>query len=141
LQIAARHIKPRAVAEDVIQRVFKRDMHARCADRNDQLHLVMQVGCTERIGNRFARANNGLRGFHEIKRRLAVNLVAHFDGMCGVIAANAEDSAHRKARLFAEDGKRRIWRKIKEKSHGILSMHGVFIGAGPFESQRWGEIA
>ena len=43
LQVAARHVEPDAVAEDVVERFLDRDVRAALADRDDHLDLVVQV--------------------------------------------------------------------------------------------------
>ena len=77
-------------------RVAGRDAGAAGAQRRDQVDLVMRLPRRRRIGEIRPVRQDRVRGLGAEERRLAVGAAAHLPGMAGVVAADAEDAAHRK---------------------------------------------
>src|SRR5581483_8288055 len=107
LQIATRHVQPKRIAIDVIERVIRRDVCTTGFQRRDQLYLVVIVFRERRIGVIGHRAGRDILDrvgrLLEEKRQLARWVRAALDGMRGIIAADAIDAANGKRPLLASD--------------------------------------
>ena len=103
LQVAPRHVEAGAVAPDVLQRVRHRDVRAGRADGDHQLHLMVQRLRGGRVGHVGVAHHHRVGRLGEVEGRLAGRIAAHLDRVLGVIAADAEDAAHREHLLAAAD--------------------------------------
>ena len=87
--------RPDGVPEDQVEGSFGGDVAAARGQGDHQLDLVVEVG---RGGGEVELAAVGDHSggrLGEEERRLAVGVVAHLDGVLGVVAPDAEDPTHR----------------------------------------------
>jgi hypothetical protein len=101
LQVAARHVQAHAIAPDVIQRLVDWDVLATRLQRHDQLDLVVHVLGLFGVGEGVAEIQV-VGVLLEEEGRLAIRVMAHFDRMRGIVAADAVDAAHREPSLVPE---------------------------------------
>lgn len=106
LQIAAGHVEAGAVAEDQVFGVALGHPEAGGADGHHQLHLVLVVLGTRRIGHAGAGLDGGGGVLDEIEgaRGGLVHRALHLDGVGVVVATDAEDATDREALRAAFDG-------------------------------------
>jgi hypothetical protein len=97
LQIAAGQIDAYAIAPDMIEGAIDGNVGSAFANRNDQLDFVVKVFCLWRIGNCHAIVHDGICRLQKEKRRFAVRIPPHLTGVRCIVAANADDTTHRKA--------------------------------------------
>ena len=121
LQVAARHVQAGGVTPDVIQRVLDGDVATALADGDDQLSLVVEVLGLRRIGDGRPVQHHGLGPGGEEEGRLAVRVAAHFAGMGGVVAADAEDAADREFIPGVGRGKHGRLR-LEQQAHAFSSL-------------------
>ena len=77
------------------ERVRLGDIRAARADRDHQLHLVMQVLGHRRIGHVGPAGDQRVGGLGEEEGQLAIGIGAHLARVLGIVAADAEDAANR----------------------------------------------
>ena len=108
----------------MVERVRDRDPAAAFVQRRDQFDLVVIVFRARRDGDFTAVGKEHVvRRLEKIERRFAVDLVAHFGRVGGVVAPDAEDAADGKDLIAVEDRQgRRRWR-CKEVAHGSGVLH------------------
>jgi hypothetical protein len=92
LQVAASHVEADCVTIDAVERLLGRDVGATLGERDDELDLVVHVARFRRI-REAAVADDVVRVLLEEEWRLAVGIVAHLDGVLGIVAADAIDAA------------------------------------------------
>jgi hypothetical protein len=94
LEVAPGHVEPDRVAEDFVERAFRRDLAAAFLERHHQLELVVHVLRARGVRER-AVGGERIRRLGEEERRVAVRIVAHLAGVLGVVAPDAENPVHR----------------------------------------------
>ncbi len=90
LKIPAGQVHAGGIPIDSIQGRAGRDIPAARAECDNQFHFVMKIirGGGERDG---IAHNDRVGWFREKERRLAIRVSAHFSGVCGIIAPDAEN--------------------------------------------------
>ena len=129
LKVAAGQVYAYRIAPDVGERRLKADIRATLADRNHKFNFVMKVFGQRRKRDCRARFDNCVSRLGEEKRRVAIRILAHFAGMCRIVAANAK---------MRRTGKRSIWPAIAAETglsgantkscHGLLRSFSGNIG-------------
>ena len=104
LQVAPRQVIADGVAPDVVQRLRLVDIGTATADRDHQLGLVVQVFGLRRIRDLDPATDHRVGRLGKEKRRFAVGVLAHFPGVLGVVAPDAEDAPYREACGRVRDG-------------------------------------
>jgi hypothetical protein len=79
------------------------DVAACLAYRNDQLDLMLKIFGPRRVRYRGAGLDDRVGRFHEKDRCVPLRIVAHFAGVCGIIAANTVDPVHGKRLVSSGD--------------------------------------
>src|SRR6266568_4388613 len=105
LQIAPGHVQAHRVTPDVLVGLGRRDLMAACADDCDHLGLPVVMGRHRRIVHGATLGDQIMSRFGEEERLLAA-VAPHFLLVLDVIAPDAENAAHREARVRSHDGKR-----------------------------------
>ena len=88
------------------KRVGHRDIAPAAANGDDQLHFMMQRFCDGRVRHIRSIDHHGIGRLGEIEGRFAGWVAAHFNRVFGVVAAHAENPAHREKRITALDRQR-----------------------------------
>ena len=70
-------------------------IRASLADGDHQFGFIVEVLRFGRIGDDLPIFDNGIGGFGEEKRRIAIRVLAHLSCMLGIVASDAEDPTHR----------------------------------------------
>src|SRR5215471_14012613 len=90
------------------------------APMQQQAHLVMEIAGLWRICNGSSGIDDGIRRLEEEEWRVALRILPHLAGMCGIVATYAEDATDRKPRGFICDRYRGRWRRIEHVALGHL---------------------
>ncbi len=123
LQVAAGEIDADAVAIDAVERLFGGYIGAAGLQGQHAFDLEMHVIRQRRIGEILA-GEEIVGVLLEEEGRLAVRIMAHFDGVIGIIAADAIDAADREGLGAAFDGQENGLRQGDDgggKGHGGTS--------------------
>jgi hypothetical protein len=95
------------IAEYAAARPILGDIGASLADGDDRFRLTVEVLRFGRIGDGFPILDNGIGGFAEEKRRIAIRILARLSRMLGIVASNAEYPTHGKNPGQTGDGRTR----------------------------------
>ena len=117
LLIAAGHVNTKAVAVNMIQGIFDRDVFTALNNGYYQLNFVVNVIGLGRVRELTTGRHQCIRWFLEKERRLAF-IVSHFPNVSQIVATNAIDPAYRETLIGAShfDGCNWMWRD--DKIHG-----------------------
>ena len=143
LQVAAGHVQAQRIAPDAVVGLLDRNIAAALAQHHDQLH-PRSAGWTSWAGKascRFRRRPRSARRQRACRRRTVFAAgEAHFLGVLGVVAADAIDTAHRKARAAADDGNRGLRGRRQyvvhaDSTYDLSARPGI--GARMTEPEEW----
>ena len=135
LQVAAGHVEADGVTIDQVQGVCLGDLTARLADGDDQLDLVLIVLGRLGIGDDAAVRHDGLGPAGEEEGRFAVGILAHFTGVGGIVAADAEQATDRKTLARRRRGEDR-GRRLEGQGHAFSSLKRVSLSSPACSSSR-----
>src|SRR5690606_25125448 len=106
LPITPREVDPSGIAVNEAERAIHGNIYARLTDRNDQLHLELEIIGLWWIRNFRSFRDDRIGWLLEEKRRIALVGFLHFANVLKIIAADAIDTPHGK-RIFPTDNRQR----------------------------------
>src|SRR5690606_17207396 len=106
LPITPRQIDPSGIAVNEVERAIHGNIYARLTDRNDQLHLELEIIGLWRIRNFRSFRDNGIGCLLEETRRIALVGFPHASNVPEIIAADTIDTLNGK-RIFPTDNRQR----------------------------------
>ena len=119
LQILPRHVETDAVAEYVIERIGRVDVLAAAVQRHDHLALVAKRARHRRIRESVPIVGHGIARLDEEERRSLVRVVAAFDRVGPVVAAETVDAPNRKPLAGTCNFHRNDTRRVDDVLRGL----------------------